>query len=193
MEELRTGPVLPADRIRENADELWDIYDQDRRPTGRTHRRGDPWPVGAYRLTVHICIFDTQNRLLIQQRQPWKRGWSGMWDVSVGGSAQAGDDSRTTAEREVREELGLELDLTGQRPALSLCFSQGFDDFWIVHRDVAFSELTLQPAEVQAVRRATLEQVQAMTAAGQFIPYPHLPLLFRLAENPAAADIWHRD
>ena len=143
MEELRIGPVPPAEQISEKAGELWDIYDLDRKRTGRVHRRGDPWPDGAYRLCVHICIFNGEGKLLIQQRQPWKKGWSGMWDVSVGGSALAGDDSRTAAQREVQEELGLALDLSGMRPVFSVSFSQGFDDFWLIRQEVRLEDLTL--------------------------------------------------
>lgn len=192
VEELRLGPVDRAEQIGEKADELWDVYDRDRNRTGRTHRRGDPWPEGSYRLTVHICIVNSAGQLLIQQRQPWKKGWSGMWDVSVGGSAQAGDDSRAAATREVREELGLDLDLRDQRPAFSVSFSQGFDDFWIVHREVDFAELTLQPSEVQAIRWATRQEVLDMVAQGTFIPYPQLDLVFRLAQQADCIDIWKR-
>lgn len=192
MEELRIGPVPPAEQISEKAGELWDIYDLDRKRTGRVHRRGDPWPDGAYRLCVHICIFNGEGKLLIQQRQPWKKGWSGMWDVSVGGSALAGDDSRTAAQREVQEELGLALDLSGMRPVFSVSFSQGFDDFWLIRQEVRLEDLTLQPSEVQAVRWASRQEVLEMVQAGTFIPYPELELLFRLAERQGCVDIWKR-
>ena len=92
--------------------ELFDLYTADREKTGRTMVRGEPTPAGFYRLVVHICIFDAQGRMLIQQRQPFKKGWSNLWDVSVGGAAQAGDSSRAAAERETREELGLSIPKT---------------------------------------------------------------------------------
>ena len=59
-----------------------------------------------------------------------------MWDISVGGSAVAGDNSIRAAEREVFEELGLKLDLSGERPFLTMNFSEGFDDFYIVEQDI---------------------------------------------------------
>ena len=63
--------------------------------------------------------------MLIQQRQPFKEGWSNMWDITVGGSAVAGDTSRTAAERETREEIGLDIDLTDVRPSLTLYWEHG--------------------------------------------------------------------
>ena len=36
--------------------ELWDVYDADRRLTGRTMVRGERFQPGDYHLVVHICI-----------------------------------------------------------------------------------------------------------------------------------------
>ena len=83
--------------------ELFDLYTAEREKTDRKMVRGEPTPEGFYRLVVHVCIFDAQGRMLIQQRQPFKRGWSNLWDITVGGSAIAGDSSRSAAERETRE------------------------------------------------------------------------------------------
>ena len=49
-------------------------------------KRGEPMKDGDYHLVVHICIFNTDGKMLIQQRQPFKDGWSNLWDITVGGS-----------------------------------------------------------------------------------------------------------
>ena len=151
--------------------ERFDLYTAGRERTGRTVLRGDPVPEGFYRLVVHVCVFDPEGRMLIQQRQPFKRGWSNLWDVTVGGCAVAGDDSRAAAERETREELGLSLDLSDERPTLTVHFERGFDDYYAVTRQVDTEELRLQYEEVQAVRWATKEEILRMIDDGRFIPY----------------------
>ncbi len=118
--------------MQEKTGELWDIYTKDREKTGRTHRRGDPMPDGEYHVTVHVCIFNKKNQLLIQQRQPFKKGWPNMWDVSAAGSALAGESSSQAAEREVYEELGLKLDLSGIRPFFYMIFLKGFVVFYFI-------------------------------------------------------------
>ena len=160
--------------------ELFDLYTADREKTGRTMARGEPTPEGCYRLVVHVCIFDPQGRMLIQQRQPFKKGWSNLWDISVGGSAVAGDTSRTAAERETREELGLEIDLSGVRPTMTIYWEHGFDDYYVLTQQVDLKSLRLQPEEVQAVRWATREEVLRMIDDGRFIPYEksQIELLF---------------
>lgn len=151
--------------------EKWDLYDIDRVKTGEIIERGEPIPPNRYHLVIHVCIFGSDGRMLIQQRQPFKEGWSNMWDVTVGGSAVAGDTSQTAAEREVMEEIGFPISLDGERPRITINFDVGFDDFWCVKRDVDISALKLQYEEVQAVKWATKEEILAMIDSGEFIPY----------------------
>ena len=151
--------------------ELFDLYTADRVKLDRTMVRGDAVPEGCYRIVVHVCIFDPEGRMLIQQRQPFKEGWSNMWDITVGGSAVAGDTSRTAAERETREEIGLDIDLTDVRPSLTLYWEHGFDDYYLLTRELDPASLHLQYEEVQTVRWATREEIHRMIDDGEFIPY----------------------
>ena len=160
--------------------ELFDLYTADRMKTGRTMVRGEPTPEGYYRLVVHVCIFNQKGEMLIQQRQPFKRGWSNLWDITVGGSAVSGDSSQSAAERETREELGLSIDLTDVRPTMTIYFEHGFDDYYVLTQEVDLNALQLQEEEVQAVRWASLEEILQMIDDGQFIPYEksQIELLF---------------
>lgn len=168
--------------IGEKSDELWDLYDRDRNLTGKTHRRGDPLGENEFHLVVHVCIFNDKGQLLIQKRQPWKKGWPGMWDISVGGSATVGDDSRKAAQREALEELGLDLDLSLEYPKFTINFDHGFDDYWIITRNIELSELTLQYEEVADAKWVNREELNAMVQKGEFVPYHFLSILFDLQD-----------
>ena len=157
--------------------ELWDVYDKDRNKVGRTIVRGSEFREGDYHLVVHICIFNSRNEMLIQKRQPFKDNYSGMWDVTVGGSAVAGDSSQQAASRELLEEVGIKMDFTGMRPQFTINFPHGFDDFYILRRDdLDIADLKLQYEEVEQVKWATKDEVLAMLGRGEFIPY-HASLL----------------
>ena len=158
--------------------ELVDLYDENRLPLGKTAERSAPRAPGEYRMVVHVCVFDRRGRLLIQRRAPEKFIWPDLWDVSVGGGVDAGETSRRGAEREFREELGYPLDLSGLRPSLTVNFDGGFDDFYILTKDLDPEELTLQAGEVRAVRWASREEVLDMLGQGTFIPYPESFLRF---------------
>ena len=89
--------------------ELWDIYDKNKKPTGRTMKRND-WHLkdGEYHLTVLGVVAREDGTFLITKRvmtKAWAPGW---WEVS-GGAAQAGEASYDAVLREVKEETGLTL------------------------------------------------------------------------------------
>lgn len=160
--------------------ELWDVYTKERVKTGRYHIRGEKMPKGDYHLVVHVCIINSKNEMLIQRRQPFKYGWPNMWDLTVGGSAVAGDTSSQAAERELFEELGLKIDLSDTMPSFTITFPEGFDDFYIVKREVEISELALQKEEVRAIKWAGKEEILRMQEEGTFIPYWFLDRIFDL-------------
>ena len=151
--------------------EQFDLYTKDRLPLNQTMNRGEPTPDGCYRLVVHVCIFNSSGKMLIQQRQPFKKGWPNMWDLSCGESVVSGENSRTAAEREVAEELGVAISLEDVRPVLTIHFDDGFDDIYAITKDLLISELRLQPEEVKAMKWASLEEIVAMIDSGEFIPY----------------------
>ena len=151
--------------------ELWDVYDINRNKTDKTMVRGEPFEKDNYHLVVHICIFNSKGEMLIQQRQPFKEGWSNMWDITVGGSAIKNETSQSAAERELFEEIGLKVDLKNIRPHITINFNDGFDDFYLIEREVNINELSLQYEEVQKVKWASKEEILLMIESGEFIPY----------------------
>ena len=161
--------------------ELVDLYDENRVPLGKTAERYGKKGPGECRLVVHICVFDSRGRLLIQKRTENKVRWPGRWDVSAAGGVDAGETSRQGAEREFREELGYPLDLTGKWPVATVNFPGGFDDFYIVEQDLDLEALTLQAEEVEQVRWVTEEELLDMLDAGTFISYPRSFLQFLFA------------
>ena len=171
--------------------ELLDLYDHRRNPTGETMVRGNLVPSGRYRCVVHICVFNSAGQLLIQQRQANAPRWPDYWDVSAAGGVSSGETPQTAATREVKEELGLDIDFSNAAPAFSVTFTEEFDDFFIISRDVDLASLRLQPEEVQAVRWATQEEILAMIDDGRFIPYRKslVDLLFFFRNHAGTHDI----
>ena len=162
--------------------EKWDLYTLDRVKTNRVITRGDDIPKNLYHLVVHVCIFNAKNQMLIQQRQSFKEGWPNMWDVTVGGSAMIGENSRQAAMREVAEELGLKIDLENIPPVITKYFSEGFDDIYILEKEIDISNLILQYEEVQAVKWVGFEEILDMIRLKKFISYDEsfIQFLFHL-------------
>lgn len=162
--------------------EKFDVYNDDRCLTGKTLVRGEKCGKGENRMVIHICIFNSNGEILIQQRQPFKSSWANMWDISVGGSSQCGESSKDAAKRELKEELGIDFDFSQIRPHLTMNFENGFDDFYILNFDVDLNTLILQQEEVQSVKWATKEEIIELIKENKFIPYceEFISLLFDL-------------
>ncbi|MCR4846815.1 MAG: NUDIX domain-containing protein [Eubacterium sp.] len=173
--------------------ESFDLYDVNRNRTGKTLERGNKVPEGYYRLVVHVCIFGSDGRMLIQKRQPFKSGWSGMWDITAGGSALAGDTSQQAASRELKEEVGIDYDLTGIRPAMTIYFDGGFNDIYTINMDVDIDSLELQKTEVERVAWATEEEILDMLHKKEFVLYKtsFISLLYFLRNHNGA--FTHKD
>lgn len=151
--------------------ELWDIYNSDKTKSNKTMVKGEKFEEGAYHLVVHACIFNLKGEMLIQQRQPFKSGWSNMWDITVGGSALSGETSQTAIERELFEEIGLKINLQNVQPHLTINFDVGFDDVYLIEKELDINNLILQYEEVQRVKWATLDEIFQKLDEGTFIPY----------------------
>ncbi|EIM5650287.1 NUDIX domain-containing protein [Listeria monocytogenes] len=160
--------------------EEWDLLNENRELTGKTHIRGEKLAPGELHLVVHVCIFNEKGQLLIQKRQKDKEGWPNYWDLSTAGSALKGETSLQAAEREVQEELGITIDLSNTRAKFSYHFEAGFDDYWFITKDVELSDLTLQKEEVADARFVTKEALEVLRSSGEFIPYFFLNQLFDL-------------
>lgn len=166
--------------------ELWDIYDKDKKRTGRTMKRND-WCLqdGEYHLTVLGVVARKDGKFLITKRvmtKAWAPGW---WEVS-GGAAQAGEDSLDAVLREVREETGL--DVSGWDGGYLFTYhrenpGKGDNYFVDVYRfigDFMESDLHLQEEETAGYMLASKEEIQKFAAEGIFLHYDSIRQAFEL-------------
>ena len=164
--------------------ELWDIYDADKKPTGRTMKRND-WCLkdGEYHLTVLGVVARPNQTFLITKRvmtKAWAPGW---WEVS-GGAALAGEDSKDAVLREIKEETGLDVsDWDGgylftyhrENPG------EGDNYFVDVYRFCgAFEEadIHLQEEETAGYHLATAEEIKELGSQGIFLHYDSIQKAF---------------
>ena len=158
-------------------DEVWDIYDENRKLTGQTHRRGNPLAPGAYHLSVEVWIRNTKGELLITRRDE-KKGYPLRWEAT-GGAAQVGDDSMTAALREVKEETGLILDPKRGRLLNARREQDTFVDTWCFDQDVNLCDVILQPGETCDVRWIDEEGLLALQKERKFLPMEGLAMLLK--------------
>lgn len=172
--------------------ELWDVLDADANPVGRTHERGKPMPAGDYHLVAVVWLESKDGRFLISKRTDNKY-LGGRWEAP-GGSVLTGEDSLTGALREVREELGIELDPDSGRKLWRYRRSDDFVDVWHFPCDVDLCKVKFQEGETCDARYVSPAEIEAMfrnTAEGRFdadcfvdrCHFPYIEDLFNLSRR----------
>lgn len=166
--------------------EYVDIYDNFRKKTGKIIPRSQRIPRNFYKLIIHACIFNNKNEMLIQKRQKIKRAWPNLWDMTVAGGVISGEDSQTTVQRELEEELSIKYDFSKKCPDLSMKSEFRIDDVYLVDDIfVDINKLVLQEDEVSDVMWASLNKILELKKKKEFIPYneSYLKILFFLKNN----------
>ncbi len=137
--------------------ELNDVYDKNRKKTGRVHQRGTAWRFGEYGLVVCVWIYDGKGNLLLTKRAP-EKSFGGTWE-NTGGAARAGEDSLHAIVREVFEETGIvaevnEFSFLGATTRRRLHF-----DHYCLRRETPVEDIVLQPGETVDAQWFTFEEV----------------------------------
>lgn len=148
--------------------EIWDLLDENGNKTGEIIERGTTLPKGFYHLGVDVWIVNSENKILIQKRSPNKKNSPNVWAMT-GGSNIKGETSLQTIEREVKEELGIQLNVSD----LSLLKRYKTGNVWLdeyfVKQEIDLKDIVMQESEVCDVKWATYEEVQKLLENGQFI------------------------
>lgn len=154
--------------------EIWDVYDQDRKLTGKKVLRGEPNNLadGEYGLVVHVAIFNSEGEMLIQKRQSTRNRFPNLWDISAGGHSISGETSKEAIQREAYEELGYIHDFSNDRPYLTINYDDGFGDVYLLNdENLNINDLRLQKEEVQSVTWANKNEIMQLINEEKFIPY----------------------
>ena len=151
--------------------ELWDVYDASgAKIDGRVAVRGkNSLGKNEYHLVVYVWILNDKNEIIISQRQKGK-SFEGMWECT-GGCAKRGDSSLGAALREVKEELGIDLDSKNGElfkryirafppGAAALC------DVWVFRQNFTLDQIVPQKEEVSDVRQIPITEFLEMIRSG---------------------------
>lgn len=164
--------------------EYWDIYDDNKKLTGRTMERND-WNMkpGDNHLTVLGVVQHTDGRFLITQRSMDKSWGAGWWEVP-GGGVTAGETSLEAVCREVLEETGL--DVTKAEGGFVFDYQRVnpeeknnyFVDIYKFVMDFDASDVKVQEREANGFALATHEEIKAYAKEGIFLHYDSIKKVF---------------
>ena len=92
----------------QSPDEVFDVVDENDRVIGQA-TRAEVHAKKLFHRAVHILVFDTAGRVLLQKRSMAKDTCPGLFSTSCAGHVDAGERYENAAARELREELGIDV------------------------------------------------------------------------------------
>jgi len=141
--------------------EYWDLYDKNRKPLNKTHRRGIPLNDGEYHIAVYIVTINSNNQILTTHRSPEKEQYPDLWEITAG-SAVSGESSECAALRELFEETGIKASPNELVKIGTLMGNTAFIDVYMIRKDIDITSLIMQPGETTEAKWVTFEQFTHM-------------------------------
>ena len=154
-----------------------DLYDINKKLTGKTIYKGEQIPEENYIIVVLIFIKNSKGELLIQKRSKQKDSTYGF----TGGHAKTGETSLQAICTEVKEELGVMLN----EKEVELIYSgrsdrsRVFFDLYYIEKDLKIEDMVLQEEEVEFVEWDTVEKIRQIIDEGKF-KSNHIEEFFRM-------------
>ena len=146
--------------------EYVDKFDNKRRKINKVTERYDEIS-GEYRQSMHIWIQNSKKEFLIQKRAKTKKIYPGMW-ATTGGGVDKGETTLDTVVRELKEELGIDVNL--QNVELILSFKRDYDfvDVYLLKMDIDLHNIVMQEEELDEVKWVNEEELKNLWENGLF-------------------------
>jgi len=106
--------------------EIFDVVDENDQVTGQA-TRGEVHANGLLHRAVHVFVINRRGELLLQQRSLLKDAHPGVWDSSVSGHLDAGEDYAVAAVRELEEEMGITDAVPVEFARIAACPATGWE------------------------------------------------------------------
>lgn len=149
--------------------EFWDIYDINKKKTGRLAERGVYWlKEGEYHIVVTGIILNSKNEILISQRAA-DRNFGLIWECN-GGSILAGETSLEGVLRELKEELGLQFTAEEAIFLKEIKRERDFKDLWLFRKDIDINEITFPDGEAIDAKWVSIDEFMKMYDNQEIVP-----------------------
>lgn len=148
-------------------EEYFDVLSEKGEFINKVETRENCHKQGLWHKAVAIYMINSKNQVLLQKRSASKKLWPNLWDVTAGGHVLAGEFGFESIIRELKEELGINIEKSdilfiGSSISENLkgdVINRHFNEYYVVNKDIDASSLTLQTEEVSDVKWFEKEDV----------------------------------
>ena len=175
--------------------EYLDVLDKSGAKTGESKPRNLVHRDGDWHRTVHVWIINSRKEILLQKRSQQREKYPNMWHISAAGHVLAGDDSVTAAIKEVKEELGINIEAKDIKLLFSTHKSSSpkpefieneFQDVFLIIKDIDIGQITFDTSEVADAKFFPWEEYKMIAKRGDknFVFPAYLDRLIDAIDGP---------
>ena len=146
--------------------EYLDLYDENRCLTGEKILRSKDMdiPLDRYINIVIVFIENSKGEFLIQKTSKEK----GSVFATTGGFVKSGSTNDKTIVEEIKEELGIDIDINDLKLVHTIKHKKAFHDAYYTMKDIDIAKLKLQKEEVEYVKWMSIEEIESLIEKGEF-------------------------
>lgn len=145
--------------------EYLDLYDENRNLTGLKILRGkEKAKKGYYVNIVIVFIENSEGKFLIQKTSKEK---GSIW-ATTGGLVKSGSTPDKTIIEEIKEELGLDLDINELKLIKTDKREYAFQDVYYIKKNIDIDNLKLQKSEVEYVKWLSIDEIYQLIKNKEF-------------------------
>ena len=145
--------------------EYLDLYDENRKLTGKKILRGSEKPKkGEYINIVIIFIKNDKDKFLIQKTSKEK---GSVW-ATTGGHVKSGQIFKEAIIEEVKEELGFDIIKEKVQLICTEKFDFAFQDAYYLEKNINIEDIKLQEEEVEFVKWLSVDEIKDLINKGEF-------------------------
>lgn len=154
-----------------NKKEYFDLLDENGNKIGKTKLREEVHKDGDWHKGVHIWIINEKGEILLQRRSPNKDSNPNMLDISCAGHLSSGDVSLSTAIRELKEELDIDVKekdlqfiktLKTSTKYTNTFINNEFDDLYILKTNKKIDDIKIQKEEISEIFYVPYDKLKKM-------------------------------
>lgn len=138
--------------------DLQDVYNEQRQLTGISKYRSE-FTDNEYSMSTFIWIVNSNDELLVQVRSSSDDNKPNTYGIT-GGAVEKGETSLEASIRELKEELGLDIDKEQLIFIASERRQRKFFEYYMLKIDIDINNLVLQKEEVEKVEWITMEDYE---------------------------------
>ncbi len=159
----RAFDTHPLKDLPQKSGEIFDVVDENDTVTGQT-TRGEVHAKNLLHRAVHVLVFNKRGDVLLQKRSLLKDNHPGVWDSSVSGHLDSGENYESAAIRELGEEMGIREVSVEEIARVRPSTQTGWEHIH-VFRTSYDGNIRFPAAEIDSALWFPVDEIQAWTAA----------------------------